>query len=461
MPLLAAYMVPHPPLIIPDVGRGSERVIEETIRSYEEVGRQIGELAPDTILISSPHATMYADYFHLSPGAKASGSFAQFRAPHVSFHVDYDTALVREIEILANQEGFPAGTMAEREKRLDHGTMVPLYFIRKYLPKFQLVRIGLSGLPLADHYHLGMLLSRAIENTGRRAVFVASGDLSHKLQEEGPYGFAPEGPVYDEKIMDVASRAAFGELFSFDEAFCRKAAECGHRSFVIMAGVLDGKEVKAHPLSHQDVTGVGYGICTFTPEGENEERHFLDAYLQKTKKEIEEKRRAEDAYVRLARETIEAYILTRRHKTLPEGLPEELTNTKAGVFVSLHKMGQLRGCIGTILPTRPSVAEEIMANAISASTSDPRFSPVEPGELSQLEISVDVLSPPEKISSTEELDVKRYGVIVSRKGKRGLLLPNLEGVDTVAEQVAIARQKAGIGPSEEVSLERFEVIRHF
>ncbi|MBQ1490464.1 MAG: AmmeMemoRadiSam system protein A, partial [Blautia sp.] len=166
-------------------------------------------------------------------------------------------------------------------------------------------------------------------------------------------------------------------------------------------------------------------------------------------------------YVRLARETIEAYILTRRHKTLPEDLPEELTNTKAGVFVSLHKMGQLRGCIGTILPTRPSVAEEIMANAISASTSDPRLSPVEPGELSQLEISVDVLSPPEKISSTEELDVKRYGVIVSRKGKRGLLLPNLEGVDTVAEQVAIARQKAGIGPSEEVSLERFEVIRHF
>ena len=461
MPLLAAYMVPHPPLIIPDVGRGGERVIAETIRSYEEVGRQIGELAPDTILISSPHATMYADYFHLSPGGKASGSFAQFGAPHVSFHEDYDTALVREIENLSDQEGFPAGTLAEREKRLDHGTMVPLYFIRKYLSKFQLVRIGLSGLPLADHYHLGELIQKAIENTGRRVVYVASGDLSHKLQEKGPYGFAPEGPLYDEKIMDTASRAAFGELFSFDEAFCNKAAECGHRSFVIMAGVLDGMEVEAKALSHQDVTGVGYGICTFTPKGENRERHFLETYLEKTKKEIVEKRLAEDAYVKLARETIEAYILTRKRKALPEDLPEELTKERAGVFVSLHKMGSLRGCIGTILPTCSCIGEEIMTNAISAATRDPRFSAVEPSELSQLEISVDVLSPPEKISSTAELDVKRYGVIVTRGGRRGLLLPNLDGVDTVEEQVSIARQKAGISPTEEVSLERFEVIRHF
>ena len=114
--------------------------------------------------------------------------------------------------------------------------MVPLYFIRQLYADFMLVRVGLSGLPLEEHYRLGQIIRRAVEETGRKAVYVASGDLSHKLQSYGPYGFAEEGPVYDQRIMDVCGRAAFGELFDFDEAFCERAAECGHRSFVMMAG---------------------------------------------------------------------------------------------------------------------------------------------------------------------------------------------------------------------------------
>ncbi len=460
MPILGAFMVPHPPLIVPEVGKGGQLQIQQTTRAYEEVARQIGQLAPDTILISSPHATMYGDYFHLSPGNKASGSFAEFGVPQVSFHEDYDCELVRQIEILAGQRDFPAGPQAEREKRLDHGTMVPLYFIRKYLSDFRLVRIGLSGLPLTDHYELGQLIQEAVEQTGRRAVFVASGDLSHKLQAHGPYGFAPEGPAYDMRIMDVASRAAFEELFSFDENFCQKAAECGHRSFVIMAGVLDGIAVKAKQLSHEDVTGVGYGICTFTPGGPDPGRHFLKTYLAEKKQKIRDHLSREDAYVSLARRTIESYVLTRKTIPLPADLPPELTREQAGVFVSLHKMGQLRGCIGTILPTRRCTGEEIIENAIHAATRDPRFSPVDPSELSQLEISVDVLGKPEPIQDPSLLDVRRYGVIVPRGSRRGLLLPDLEGVDTVEDQGANAIRKAGIAPYEEVSLERFEVIRH-
>jgi AmmeMemoRadiSam system protein A len=133
---------------------------------------------------------------------------------------------------------------------------------------------------------------------------------------------------------------------------------------------------------------------------------------------------------------------------------------RAGVFVSLHRDGRLRGCIGTIQATRKNIAEEIVENAISAATRDPRFSPVGPEELETLEISVDVLGDAEKIRSKDELDVKRYGVIVTKGERRGLLLPDLEGVDTPARQVAIARQKAGIRPEERVSLQRFEVVRH-
>jgi AmmeMemoRadiSam system protein A len=133
---------------------------------------------------------------------------------------------------------------------------------------------------------------------------------------------------------------------------------------------------------------------------------------------------------------------------------------RAGVFVSLKKHGQLRGCIGTIAPTCPCIADEIIQNAISAGTKDPRFSPVRESELDDIVYSVDVLGEPEPVDDVSQLDVIRYGVIVSSGYKRGLLLPNLEGVDTVEQQVEIARQKAGIGRNEDYSLERFEVIRH-
>jgi len=167
----------------------------------------------------------------------------------------------------------------------------------------------------------------------------------------------------------------------------------------------------------------------------------------------------EHPLVQLARKTIEAYV-TRGEIIAP---PAELTpemRKRAGVFVSLHKHGALRGCIGTIEPVRANVAEEIIHNAISAATQDPRFPPVRPSELKDLEISVDVLTEPEPVESLDQLDPKRYGVIVQRGARRGLLLPDLEGVDTVEQQVDIARRKAWIGPDEPVKLYRFEVVRY-
>ena len=460
MPILASFMVPHPPLIVPAVGRGGEKQIASTTAAYELVAREIAALKPDTIVISSPHATMYSDYFHISPGLEASGSFAQFRAPEVSFREEYDTELVAALCKAADKRQFPAGVVGERDAELDHGTMVPLWFIRQYYNEFKLVRVGLSGLPLTDHYLLGQLIREAVDEAGKRVVFVASGDLSHKLQPHGPYGFAPEGPQYDARIMDVCGRADFGELLDFDEAFCERAAECGHRSFTIMAGVWDGTAVRASVLSHEDVTGVGYGICTFYPEGPDGDRHFLDQHMQRLAGELSARKSGEDAWVSLARESLEAYVIRRETIDVPQGLPAELLERRTGAFVSLHEHGQLRGCIGTIAPTTDCLAREIIQNAVSACSRDPRFMPVRREELPWLEISVDVLGEAEDISSMDQLDVKRYGVIVSRGGRRGLLLPDLDGVDTVEQQVSIARQKAGIAPNEKVSLQRFEVVRH-
>ena len=461
MAILAAFMVPHPPMIVPAVGRGSERQIQKTIDAYEQVADEIAALAPETIIITSPHAVMYADYFHISPGRGARGDFGRFRAAQVRFDEAYDRELVSELASIASEQGFPAGVMGERDKQLDHGTMVPLYFVRNKYKGAKIVRIGLSGLPLSEHYRLGQMIREAVDRTGRRVVLIASGDLSHKLQDYGPYGFAEEGPQYDARIMDVCGRAAFGELFDFDETFCDRAAECGHRSFVIMAGAFDGLAVKATQLSHEDVTGVGYGICTFYPGEKDEDRHFLQQYLEGASRRLAEKRAQEDPYVQLARKSVEYYILHHRKMEMPEDLQEELLTRQAGAFVSIHEHGKLRGCIGTISPVRDCVAREIIDNAVSASTRDPRFDPIRADELKWLEISVDVLGEAEPISSAAELDVKRYGVIVSKGRKRGLLLPDLDGVDTVEEQISIAKSKAGIADwDNNVELQRFEVVRH-
>ena len=462
MGIVASIMVPHPPLIVPAVGRGEERVIAATVGAYERAAAFVMSFAPETLIVVSPHTAMYADYFHVSPGAGASGNFAQFGAPREAFEVSYDAEFVCALEDAAHDGGFPAGTLGERDKRLDHGVTVPLYFISRAAGKLpKVVRVGLSGLPLAEHYKFGRLIAETAERLGRRAVVVASGDLSHKLKADGPYGFSPDGPVYDERVMDVMGRAAFGELFDFSEDFCESAAECGHRSFVIMAGAFDGRAVRAERLSHEGPFGVGYGVCTFEGGARDDSRRFLKNYAEKEKQRLAAIKSAEDEYVRLARASVEHYVRTGRRLEMPEGLPDDMTRRRAGVFVSLHEDGRLRGCIGTIAPVTPCVAREIIDNGVSASSRDPRFNPVEPEELDKLVYSVDVLEPPEKISSPSQLDVKKYGVIVTKGGRRGLLLPNLDGVNSVDEQIAIAKQKAGIAQREEVELERFEVTRHF
>ena len=283
MGITAAFMVPHPPMIIPEIGKGSEKQVSKTIEAYESVAAEIAKIKPETIIITSPHSIMYSNYFHVSPGAGADGNFKRFGAKEVAFSEYYDEELRDRICQLADEKDFPAGTMGERDPELDHGTMVPLWFIRQKYKDGKIIRIGLSGCGLLEHYRLGEIIKQAVEDCNRNVVFVASGDLSHKLQDYGPYGYAKEGPEYDEKIMDVAKRAAFGEMLEFSEDLCDKAAECGHRSFVIMAGALDGQSVIAKVYSHEDVTGVGYGIASFYPTGNDTSRKFGDIYLQKIK----------------------------------------------------------------------------------------------------------------------------------------------------------------------------------
>ena len=454
-------MTPHPPVLLPEVGRGREKEIAATGRSMRAAADQVAGWKPDVLIVASPHTILYGDYFHIAPGKAAVGDMTAFGAPQVRIQVEYDTLLRDEIVRRAQQADLKAGTLGQREPELDHGVLIPLYFLRKAGITCPIVRMGLSGFSPLAHYRLGQCIAEAVETLGRRAVFVASGDLSHKLKADGPYGFAPEGPKFDETVTRAMASGDFLQFLTMNPALCERAAECGLRSFQIMAGALDGLAVAPQLLSHEGTFGVGYAVALFPVTGQDASRRFASACAQAQRDRLEKRRAGEDAWVRLARLSLETYVRTgSRLEHLPDGLPDELTRRAAGAFVSLHIGGQLRGCIGTIEAAQTSVAQEIVQNAVSAGTRDPRFPPVHPEELEELEYSVDVLGEPEPVESFEQLDPKRYGVIISCGTRRGLLLPDLDGVDTVAQQVDIARQKGGIRADEPYKMERFEVVRH-
>jgi len=460
MSICAAAAVPHPPIIMPEIGHGEERAIQSTINAYREVSRRIAELKPETIVLLSPHSIAYADYFHISPGPRATGDLRQFRAREVKVSVNYDEEFVSALIDSMERKGVAGGTEGERDSALDHATILPLRFLNQLYEDYKLVRIGLSGLSPLTHYRLGQCIRETAARLDRRTVIIASGDLSHKLLKNGPYGFAPQGPEFDRMITEDFRKADFFHMMTYDAEFTDAAAECGLGSFRIMAGAFDKEAVSGELLSYEGPFGVGYGVAWFADSGPDPSRDFERKYLEWENARLAERKSAEDEYVRLARLSIETYVQTGHMAKLPSDLSAELTARRAGVFVSLKKNGRLRGCIGTIAPTADSVAEEILRNAISAATKDPRFDPVTEEELSSLVYDVDVLGDAEGIDSPDQLDVKRYGVIVENGFRRGLLLPDLEGVENVGDQISIARQKAGIRPDEKISLKRFEVTRH-
>ena len=460
MSLLGAFALPHPPLAVPGVGRGQEKGIGKTLEAFNEVSKEIAELAPETIVFITPHNVLYADYFHISPGTTARGDFRRFGDTGTSFEARYDAEMAGEIERLASGHGIPAGGLGEREKNLDHGVTVPMWFIELNYKGYKTVRISQSGMEPSVHYRLGKIIAEAAEALGRKTVLIASSDMSHKLKADGPYGFAPEGPEFDHIVSEALSGGDFMALFRIPAALRESAAECGYNSLMVLAGCFDKRKAGARLLSYEGPFGVGYAIAAFTPGEPDGSRDFLEQFSHFAEKKARESRDTEDDYRALARSSLEYTVKNGAALPLPGGLPDELLCRRAGVFVSLHKNGSLRWCVGTISPTAESIADEIIQNAVSAGLHDNRFEPVEASELPYLTYKVDVLSAAEPISGPEELDVMRYGVIVTSGYRRGLLLPNLDGVDTVDEQISIARRKAGIPDGTLVKLERFEVVRH-
>lgn len=481
MSVLAGFLMPHPPIIVPSVGRGEERPAQQTIDRCRAVASEIVDLDPETIVISSPHAPLYRDGFYLAQGAHLHGSMARFGVPKDTIDANIDTEFAQALAENAEHKGIPTGGDPSEASAFDHGTFVPLHWVREAyvaagkcasgdpLP-VQVVSLGLSGLPLDVHREFGRIVQATVEQLGRRVVYIASGDLSHRL-EGSSYGFDPAGPEYENRLVGDLRSMDFDDLCDFDENLCNHAGDCGLRSVIMMSGAIEGRIAEHEVLGEESPFGIGYCVARFVCSGAKAPKNTGNANA-KDSEDTRDAKNAEDATeteasgdpdpcVAIARAAVEAYVRDRRTIAVPPNTPRDLLEHRAGTFVTLYEDGELRGCIGTIGPTRDNIALEIIGNAQASCSRDPRFRPVTSDELDYLTYSVDVLSESEDINSLDQLDPNRYGVIVSKGLRRGLLLPRLDGVDTVAQQIAIARRKAGIGDTEKgVKLQRFEVVRH-
>lgn len=466
--ILGSYIFPHPPIMIPEIGKGEEAKISQTVNSAKKASIDIKNKKPATIVITTPHGPAFSDYIYIPTDRSLKGNLGRFGAGGVKQEYKVNTELAEKIIQEARLQGIAAGDIEEsilkkhrHSKELDHGVTVPLYFVSKEYTEFKIVYISTAFLPFEDLYRFGMCIQKAVEESDEQVVFVSSGDLSHRLNEDAPYGYSKKGKEYDDLLVNSLKTLDIVTLLGLDEGFCESAGECGLRSFLMMFGAMDGYRLNSEVYSYEGPFGVGYSVARFdTIEKNGPSGQILDKIKKAGDKKLEEIKKNEDIYVKLARSALETYIREDRIIKIPDGLPKEMTSGRAGTFVSIKKSGQLRGCIGTIEPVRDSIAEEIIQNAISSGTGDPRFDPVEIAELDQLVYSVDILGKAESIKSLNELDVIRYGVIVRSGRRSGLLLPNLEGVDTPEQQVSIALQKAGIRSGEKYEMERFEVVRH-
>ncbi|MDD3242077.1 MAG: AmmeMemoRadiSam system protein A [Bacilli bacterium] len=462
--ILGYYLLPHPPIIIPDIGKGEGKKIESTSRACNDIGREIADIKPDTIIIITPHGTMFSDAIAISDEDRISGDLSQFRCTNISMDIPIDKEFNIKLGTACHLEGIQTVLVDSDFLRkykcnyeLDHGTMVPLYFVNKYYNDYKLVHITYSMIGDINLYKFGMELKKVAEELNRRAVVIASGDLSHKLKEEGPYSYSPYGEKFDRELLGNLEKGDVLGAFNMNKVMIEEAGQCGLNSVYILLGTMEGKEIKGELLSYEGPFGVGYGVMKLKRQEENKSN--LDSLIKHKEEKFKKKLNSSNSYVKLARENLNYYFSHGKQIKEISNLPSELLAQRHGVFVSLKKFGHLRGCIGTITPTTNSVGEEIIRNSIEAAIHDPRFPKVREEELEDIDISVDVLMdsvPCEK----DELNPKKYGVIVSCSGRRGLLLPDLEGVDTVEEQLKIACDKANIDSEEYYNIEKFEVIRY-
>lgn len=269
---------PHPPILVPEVGGREITKVEKSSQALERLADEIETIGAETLIVMSPHSPIFADAFSVKTAPLLYGSFRMFGASQVMIQSEPDLQLIDAVIESAGDHGIPVEKVTGGPVReggdLDHGILVPLHFLAR--KRYPLVCLSMSLLDYRIHYRLGIALREAVERTGRTAVFIASGDMSHRLKPGAPAGYDKAGELFDRTIVDIIESGEYNRLFALDQMMIDDAGECGLRSIFTLAGTVDGYGVSSTVLSYEGPFGVGYMVARVEP-GEPDQKRSLFA----------------------------------------------------------------------------------------------------------------------------------------------------------------------------------------
>ena len=259
--LIFSAITPHPPILIPNIGKENLNKISKTKQAMEHLASELYASQPDIIIVISPHGLVQSDAFTVQISEKYYGDFQNFGDLDSKFNFEPDIIFINKIKVRAEVKNLPIKLI--NEPLLDHGTLVPLYYLAKNLPKVKIIPIAYSFLDYPDHFEFGKYLRKTIVRSNKRIALIASGDLSHCLTTDAPVKYSPKGKIFDKKIISILKKGEYAKLLDLDKKLITEAKECGLRSFAILGGALN--EIKCQPqlLSYEAPFGVGYLVMNF------------------------------------------------------------------------------------------------------------------------------------------------------------------------------------------------------
>ena len=437
-----AVLMPHAPVLVPELAGERLTQVENTVAAMRKLAQRVMSHQPRALVLVSPHSPRRKRAFGVWTTERHEGSLARFNAPDLAVNLPNDRTMITELMTASDVCGVDLWFIEDGE--LDHGAVVPLWFMQEAGWSGPTTIVSLKDEADGGLEKLGRTIAKAAARRGGVVALIASGDMSHRLLPGAPCGYHPDARMFDDEFIRMVDGGNAPGLFDFDRGLRGLAGEDVVDSTVVALAAVDN-DMRGHQvLSYEGPFGVGYGVAVLHEPGAER----LDEPLAEAA-----------ALPRVARLSV-ACALGLHEAGYPA--PAGVTCQQAPVFVTLRTLrGELRGCVGTISPRWAHVIEETWFNARAAAFEDRRFAPLRLHELDGILFEVSVLHSFEEVLDMEEIDPRHHGVIVSTSGtRRGLLLPGIAGVESAAQQVAIARRKGGIDLHEAVRLQRFRVDKY-